>query len=139
MGRTVHFGRKTKGRVVFLGDPVRDQDGNIALFQELSSAPATAAASNFAEFHGLPPVNNLEAADVTSAYLQGELKGTTTRVHIPEHRWPEHWFRKKDGVIIGKVDDSPVCPREIALYGPPDSGGFWEQHYHAKAKTASFR
>ena len=33
--------RKFKGRVVYDGSFVRDQDGNVALFQELSSCPAT--------------------------------------------------------------------------------------------------
>ena len=31
--------RKFKGLDVFLGDQVKDQDGNVALFQDLSSAP----------------------------------------------------------------------------------------------------
>ena len=36
-----HRGRKFKGRVVFDGSDVVDQDKNVALFQELSSSPAT--------------------------------------------------------------------------------------------------
>ena len=32
--------RKFKGRVVFLGDQVKDREGNYALFEELSSSPA---------------------------------------------------------------------------------------------------
>ena len=82
------------------------------------------AASKFADFHGLLPGHTLETADVTSAYLQAELKGTTTWVHIHEHRWPKHWFRWQNGEIVGKLYNSPVCPFETALYGHPDSGGF---------------
>ena len=33
--------REIKGRVVFDGSDVRDQDKQVALFQELSSSPAT--------------------------------------------------------------------------------------------------
>ena len=36
-----HKDRKFKGRVVFDGSDVVDQDKNVALFQELSSCPAT--------------------------------------------------------------------------------------------------
>ena len=91
-GKIVHFGRvhelcylknselleadprrKYKGRAVFLGDKVKDQDGNVALFQELGSAPATMSASKVADFHGLLPGNVLMIADVTSAYLQAEI------------------------------------------------------------------
>ena len=62
-------------------------------------------------------------ADVTSAYLQAELKGTTTWVHIPEHRWAEHWFKIEGGEVVGKVYHIPVCPLGMALHGHPDSGG----------------
>ena len=33
--------RKFKGRVVFLGDQVKDREGNYALFEELSSSPCS--------------------------------------------------------------------------------------------------
>ena len=33
--------KKYKGRVVFQGNNVHDQDWNVAIFQELSSCPAT--------------------------------------------------------------------------------------------------
>ena len=110
--------RKTfKGRDVFLGDQVRDQDGNVALFNDLSSSPVTMAASKFADYHGSLPGNKLEQADVTSAYLQAKLKGQRTMVEIPKHRWPKEW--------IGKYR-RPVCPLVMALYGHPEAGGCWE-------------
>ena len=44
-----HPGRKYKGRVVFLGDRVRDQHGCSAVFEELSSSPAGMEASKFSD------------------------------------------------------------------------------------------
>ena len=85
--------RKYKGRAVFLGDQVKDQDGNVALFQELGSAPTTMSASKIADYHGLLPGNVLMTADVTSAYLQAEITGTKTWVELPPGRWPDAWFR----------------------------------------------
>ena len=70
----------TSSVAVFLGDQVKDQDGNVAVFQELGSAPATMSASNVADYHGLLPGNVLMTADVTSAYPQAEISGTETWV-----------------------------------------------------------
>ena len=45
--------RKYKGRVVFLGNDVRNQSGNVAVFEELSSSPASLEASKLCDFYGL--------------------------------------------------------------------------------------
>ena len=44
-----HKDRKFKGRVVFDGSSVKDQNKDVALFQELSSSPATMQASKAAD------------------------------------------------------------------------------------------
>ena len=46
-------GRKYKGRVVFLGDRVKDQDGRTAVFEEMSSSPAALEAGKLCDFFGL--------------------------------------------------------------------------------------
>jgi hypothetical protein len=46
-------GRKFKGRVVFQGNDVKDENWDVALFQELSSSPATMEAGNAADAYGL--------------------------------------------------------------------------------------
>jgi len=43
-------GRKYKGRAVFLGDRVRDQQGRIAVFEEMSSSPAALEAGKLCDF-----------------------------------------------------------------------------------------
>ena len=62
--------RKFKGRVVFDGSDVRDQDKNIALFQELSSSPATMEAGKAADTYGMLPGQTIQQADAVQAYTQ---------------------------------------------------------------------
>ena len=45
--------QKLKGRVVFLGDRVRDQYGMAAVFEALASSPAGMEASRFVDAYGL--------------------------------------------------------------------------------------
>jgi hypothetical protein len=139
-GKEVHFGhlfgicveknselapdnpaRKFKGRVVFQGNQVRDQAGDWALFEELSSAPATMEAGEAVDAYGCAEGNLCQQADGTFAYTQALLGvgGVPTWVRIPMERWPKAW--------IGKYKD-PVVPLRLALYGHPDAGGFWEKH-----------
>jgi hypothetical protein len=131
--------RKYKGRAVFLGDQVKDQDGNVALFQELGSAPATMSASKIADYHGLLPGNVLMTAGVTSAYCQAKITGTKTWVELPPGRWRDSWFKSTlRGAERQPKYRRPVVPLEMALYGHPDSGGIWEQHFDSKVKQFGF-
>ena len=45
-------GRKYKGRVVFLGDCVKGQHGKVAIFEEMTSNPATMEAAKIIDFFG---------------------------------------------------------------------------------------
>ncbi len=113
-----HADRKFKGRVVFDGSFVRDQDRQVALFQELSSCPATMEASKAADIYGMAPGHSVQQADAKQAYTQSELGGTPTWVRLPREAWPSGWEKMRD----------PVCPLRLSLYGHPDSGGYWERH-----------
>ncbi len=120
--------RKFKGRVVFDGSDVRDQDRQVALFQELSSSPATMQASKAADAYGSLAGHSIQQADAIQAYTQSKLAGTPTWVRLPREAWPPHWES------AGYKD--PVAPMILALYGHPDSGGCWEEHCdkHLKAQ-----
>ena len=60
--------RKFKGRVVFQGNQVKDQNWNTAMFQELSSCPAAMEAAKAADGYGLIPGHDTQRADAVMAY-----------------------------------------------------------------------
>ena len=124
-----HPERKMKGRVVFLGDNVRDEFGNMALFAELSSSPVAMEGSKFVDAYGLFNGHDIEQADAEQAYVQSKLGGTPTRVRIPRQYLPKQWQYMRD----------PVCPLVYSLYGHPDSGGYWEAHCTKALSSAGFR
>ena len=73
-----HPDRKFKGRVVFQGNNVRDETGDWALFEELSSAPATMEAGKAVDAYGCVEGHVCEQANGTSAYTQALLGGKPT-------------------------------------------------------------
>ena len=121
-------GRKFKGRVVFQGNNVRDENWNAAMFSELSSAPATMQAAKAADCYGLFAGHSIQQCDAEQAYIQSRLGGDPTWVRLPKERWPAQWNGMHD----------PVCPLVLALYGHPDSGGYWERHCETHLKTVGF-
>ena len=123
-------GRKCKGRVVFRGSDVGDQEWNFALFQDMGSSPATMAAAKVADAYGCVSGHRCQLADAVQAYTQSTLKGTATWVSLPREAWPQDW--------IDKGYKDPVCPLILALYGHPDSGTFWERHCDEKLKEEGF-
>ena len=96
-GETVHFGsvaalcfekgselpegdpqRRFKGRDVFLGDQVRDQDNNWAVFEELGSSPPSMKASRVLDCLACLPGYCNAGSGAVSAYTQAFLKGYNT-------------------------------------------------------------
>ena len=110
--------RKFKGITVLQGNNVKDESSEVALFSEVGSSPATMEAGKVLDAYGHAPGNTCQQADGKQAYTQTTLKGTETWVKSKD-RWPKEWH--------GKFKD-PVVRLHLALYGHPDSGGFWEQH-----------
>ena len=76
--------RKFKGRTVFLGDNVHDQNWEAAVFQDIGSSPATIEAGRVADCYGLAPGHEISTADGEQAYVQAELTGPPTGIHIPK-------------------------------------------------------
>ena len=80
------------------GCSVRDEFGNWALFQEMSSCPATMEAGKAADAYGMFEGHDVELADGESAYTQALLGGMPTWVRIPKHQWPQKRLSSKNGV-----------------------------------------
>ena len=106
-----------KGRDVFLGDNVRDQDFNFAVFEELTSSPAAVEAARALDALSVFSGYSQEQSDATSAYTQAFLEGPATWVALPKERWPRHWNGKYENLVV---------PLVLNLYGHPNAGSFWE-------------
>eukprot|EP00435_Cladocopium_sp_Y103_P046789 s641_g13.t1 len=85
--------RKYKGRTVFQGNNVRDQDSDHALFAELGSSPASMEAAKLLDAFGSQPGFSKAQADAIQAYIQTIFTGVPTWLSLPRNRWPSHWAR----------------------------------------------
>ena len=86
--------RKFKGRTVFQGNNVRDQDSDHALFAELGSSPASMEAAKLLDAFGSQPGFSKAQADAIQAYIQALFAGVPTWLSLPRNRWPENWRKK---------------------------------------------
>ena len=117
-----------RGRITFRGDNTRDEDGAMAIFQELSASPTSIQDANVSIAYGLLPGHRISTADAVKAYIQAMLKSKyPTYVRIPKELWPA------DGSWEGKYHQ-PMCLLERALYGHPESGAHWERHFSSIIK-----
>ena len=124
--------KQFKGRVVFQGDRVIDQNFDAAMFQDLGSSPATMESAKIADFFGCTPGHSLEIDDAVQAYVQAEMKGTPTWVCLPPEQRPAWWAKTYPNMR------RPVCRLNRARYGHPDAGTFWEQKCDAPLQKVGF-
>jgi hypothetical protein len=132
MQNSSHRFESSKGRVVFQGNQVYDQNHNYAIFQDLGSSPATLQAAKAVDFFGCLPNHVVEIADAEQAYIQADMKGDPTWICLPPEARPD-WWRKKFPNLR-----RPVCRLLKALYGHPDAGTYWEQKCDAHVQAVGF-
>ena len=101
-----------------------------AIFNDLSSSPSTMEGAKAVDVHACLPGHIGELADAPQAYTQTFLLGTETWVSMDKDPWPKSWH--------GKFDN-PVVPLLRALYGHPESGGWWERHAEKGIFAAGFK
>ena len=70
--------RKFKGRCVAQGNDVKDENSHAAIFQELSSSPATLEAAKSVDAYGCMKGNEVQRCDAQQACVQSELGATET-------------------------------------------------------------
>ena len=119
--------RKYKGRIVFRGDNVKDEDGFRAVFSEQGSSVAHMAAAKFIDAIAHMPGCSGEDSDAVGAYTQIRLSEAArllgigvlpeTWITIPKNRQPKEWSHI----------ENPVCPLLVNLYGPPLAGLMWDK------------
>jgi len=127
-----HPERRFKGRLVFQGNEVRDENSHYAISSDLSSSLATLEASKNVDAYGLFPGSALQKADGEQAYIQAPLGGISggvkTWARLPRDMWPDSFKGLRD----------PVVPVHKATYGHPQSGGHWEQYCEAALHKAGW-
>ena len=67
--------RKFKGRTVFQGNHVRDENSDHALFNKLGSSPASMEAAKLLDAFGSQPGFSKQQADAIQAYIQALFTG----------------------------------------------------------------
>ena len=144
-GRTVHFGRvfplchkknaemssehwKCKGRVVFGGNNVYDQNGWGAVFSEQSTSASHHTAGKWLDALARAPGMSGQDSDAASAYTQARLQGNETWIELPPAARPKSW----DKYV------RPACQLKLALYGHPLAGLYWESHCKHALKSCGF-
>ena len=73
--------RYFKYRVVFQGNQVKDQNWEVALYNEHACVPATLEASRIADIHSCFPGHTIEGRDVEQAYLSANMEENTYLCH----------------------------------------------------------
>ncbi len=126
--------RKFKGRGVLLGNQVKNQNFEAALFQDLGNSPATFEAARWADFFGCLPGNSVQMAEAIQAYIQALLTGMACWVELPEDAWPDDVLKRIKKLGLRR----PMCRLRKALYGHPDSGTMWEKHCDTEVKGLEF-
>ena len=119
-----------KGRVVFQGNNVRDEEGYAAVFSEQGTSASHIAAAKWLDAISRMPGNDGEDSDAMGAYTQAEFQGEETWVSMPRERWPKAW--------IGKYHN-PVVRLRLNLYGHPLAGLYWEKHCRSAILKCGFR
>ena len=122
--------RKFKGRGVLLGNQVKNQSFEAAMFQDLGNSPASFEDSRWADFLGCHDGWDVQMADAVQAYIQATLRGTPCWIELPPEAVPSEckWDKYR----------RPVVPLRKALYGHPDAGTFWEQHCDESVRAVGF-
>ena len=80
--------RKFKGRGVLLGNQVKNQSFEAAMFQDLGNSPASFEASRWADFLGCHDGWDVQMADAVQAYIQATLRGTPCWMELPPEAAP---------------------------------------------------
>ena len=121
--------RYYKYRIVFRGNDVKDQNWEVALFQEMATTLTTLEASRYSTFLGCLPGNSVEGRDVEQAYVQADMEGTPTYIVLPKELWTPEMHKMR----------CPVFRLEKALYGHKNSGAYWQKFCNAQCLKAGFR
>ena len=123
--------------MVFQGNQVVTETWEVAIFQDMGSAPATMEAGKTIDAYGCFPGHSCEQADAEQAYIQADLTGTETWVWLPEEAWEQAPTDVREAFYKRGLR-RPVVRLRKALYGHPDAGTFWERHCDERLQQVGF-
>ena len=112
---------RLKGRIVYRGDRVLDENNQLVFFSETSTNPTALTALNACLWYGCLPNNSVSCSDAIQAYLQSELK-EETYVVLPRELWLPGWAER-----FG-IDAKLVVRLRKSLYGHPQAGRLWQEY-----------
>ena len=81
--KSTYSKRKFRGRGVLLGNQVKNQSFEAAMFQDLGNSPASFEASRWADFLGCYDGWDVQMADAVQAYIQATLRDTPCWIELP--------------------------------------------------------
>ena len=84
---------------MFRGDDVKDQNGEVAMFQEMATTPIAPEASRYSVLSACFLGHNVEERAVQQACLQAATEGTPTYVVSPPELWTLEMTKMKRPVF----------------------------------------
>ena len=150
-GKTIYFGKVfplchikhselskefhvPKGRVVFGGDRVTDENGILAVFQEQGTSASHMICAKFLDALARLPGYSGEDSDACKAYTQAFLKDfegdTETWIELPMDQWPKEWKGRYQKPVVRLLRN---------LYGHPLAGLYWEKHCDRAIRQCGFQ
>ena len=122
-----------KGRVVFGGNNVTDENCIQAVYQEQGTSASHMICAKFLDALARLPGYNGEDSDAQKAYTQvmlADFEGNTeTWIELPVDQWPKSWHGKYKRPIVRLLRN---------LYGHPLAGLYWEKHCHRAITACGF-
>lgn len=118
-----------KGRVVFRGDIVRDNDGYYAVFSEQGPSSSHMGATKFLDAIARMLECDGEDSDAMSAYTQVKLY-EIEKVLGKGHEWVDTWVSLPKAKISTRFSHlkNPVCQLRRNLYGHKSAAFLWQKY-----------
>ena len=92
--------RKLKYRVILRGGDVRNQSFEVALFQDMATAPAAPEAIRYCDLMSLLPDQTVEYRDVEQANLLASMEGSATYIVLPTELWAPEMHKMRRPVVL---------------------------------------
>ena len=94
---------------------MKDQNWEVALFQEMASTPSALEASRYCDFLSNFTGNTMEGRDVQQAYLQASMEGSPTHICLTKKLWADAMHKMRCPVVL--LEKAFYCYKNVAFFG----------------------